>query len=427
MDNVDLDPYAIEAREKALASLEKARTKTKLFPTPDISARSLTNSFRGSSYIDAAALTKLVETDYPSPVTSFYLTLTGKKVIRKEKIFLNIFNALKNQEIKTRQDYLGKLGHRSKQRLEKDLAEIESFLRRVFSQQETKGLAILKSGDKLNLVIHLPISIHGRDSLTIGPDPYILPLVRSLKEEQTLVVHAGKDQTTLYRYHLGRLEEIDQIESGMTHDDVKAGDRDSQQYHEEHLKLHLQSGASKIQTYLTASDFEFLVLLGGERVVKEQENYLTKKAAARLIETFPVGPHPEAQEINNLTCQAFKKEKLRQEEEALEFLGNARGQGRVATGVEEIVRAQNRFMIKSLFIEGGYRVEGYLCPRHHYLATQEDSCPYCEEKMLPVKNLADELVELAYSYNRDLYVFDRLDNALADYDHLAATLYEAAS
>jgi hypothetical protein len=65
-----------------------------------------------------------------------------------------------------------------------------------------------------------------------------------------------------------------------------------------------------------------------------------------------------------------------------------------------------------------------VCRRHHFLSLEPGRCPWDEEELLPIGNLADELVEFSIEHGVELLVVAELPERLEPYEGVAAVTYE---
>src|SRR5690606_38048157 len=88
----------------------------------------------------------------------------------------------------------------------------------------------------------------------------------------------------------------------------------------------------------------------------------------------------------------------------LDMIQRESGQNGIIRGLNEVISAQNRHMVRSLLVDINLKQLGYYCDNDQYISTTENICPICERQMVEVDNVVEKLVELASRYQVDYKV-----------------------
>ena len=95
----------------------------------------------------------------------------------------------------------------------------------------------------------------------------------------------------------------------------------------------------------------------------------------------------------------------------------------VISGLQKVMEASNLFLLRRLVVSEGFNQAGFVCKEHHYLSLHEGACPFCNKPLLPVKNVADEMVEIARLHGVRRTVLEQRPELLASYNGIAAVVY----
>jgi release factor family 10 len=413
-----------EERERQLTALEKVRPDGVRPPRAPLLHASLRGDVPVEPLESREALRAILRRDYRFPVISLYLTLEDAKAVRKPRSpLLTVFHSLRTEAEEDRAEYLDGLSREDRWRLDVDLAEIEA----VLGERDWRGarsLVILKSGEELNRLIGLPLLIG--DRLVIDPDPFIAPLERLLEtHRKLLVVEIEKEEARFWTSHLGLRRDLDDLEDFVPTDMVDRSRPGKVQRHRlTHLDWHLRRAARLADRLFSEEACEELVVVGDERIAFMFRETLSRPLADRLALLLPPG---ERGEIERGLERWLAREQARREEEAVAQLEENRAKGRAAVGLGDVLEATNFFLVRRLLIAEGAGRHGFTCRRHHHLALEGGSCPYCGRELVPVADLADELVEVAHLHGIDHLLVSERPELLEPYGGAAAILHTSSA
>ena len=365
---------------------------------------------------------RLVQFKYPNPVISLYLNLDPLKV--RNKNYLSTFRSLLTQEKKRQAKFIEGLSREAKKTLDADIEAIEEFLENRFRPEGLRTLALFTSGKDLKFVLHLPVRLYHPDRLVIDHDPYITPLVSLFnKHPRILAIHVSKEETVLYRYQLGIFEKIKRIKhSALKLTDKTLADK-IQQQQLARLRRYFREVIRLIVNLHHQEHFNKLLVMGTKHTTSVFLSTVPDHLSKRIIGTITLKPETTEGTVKQEVEKAINKYLENLELEQAKIIEAHFNKGELIYGKEAILKAQNDFIIKKLWVASTANWPGYICPIDHYMSTQPQKCPYCQKQLQPAENLIDELVERASVHHIDFYTFDFHPELLDKFDGAAALVY----
>jgi peptide subunit release factor 1 (eRF1) len=354
---------------------------------------------------------------------TLYLNLTPAKVVREPPVSLTAFNSMRHREVTARQDLVGALSGQQRRRLQADLDEIDDLLDSP-SLSQARSVVVFKSGQDLNQVIRLPIRT--ADSLTIDVDPYVEPLAAALERyPKALIIEVSKDESRFWSQHLGHLEEIEAQRAFTPVEEVRTGAESKMQRHRlTHLHWHMKGTAQRADRLFADQGPDVLVLCGDESVLSELERFLPDRLRVKVEGRLRFSPHRDRKDWQRQIEEVLAGHLRKEEEAALTRLGEYVGHGLLAGGLAGVLEVVNRFLVRRLFVCAGLHAPGFVCRQHHFLSLRPDRCPFCGSELLPVENLADELIEISRMQGIELMVIDERCDLLEPQGGVAAVTYD---
>lgn len=423
MTTQDLENRAVLTdHEQRIADLIRPQWRRARREEPEI-PRSLARALEICPTISAAELRELARRRYRGPVVSLYLTFTPERLVRTDRpVFLSVVNSLIHRERAARQAEIAALEHAQRVQLQRDLEEIEAFLLH-FEPAHARSLVIFKSGEELNRVMTLPVRTI--DSLTIDVDPYVSPLESLLESHhRVLLVEVTRHEGNVSIYQLGHLRHIGRQRTSHPSKPVEASRPGKAQRHRlTHLQWHLRAVAHMAAAIAREEGTDLVALRGDEELLVELRDFLPLELRQAIVVELPEDPEATRAEVMERIEAALAK--LRETEEAriVERLAEARGHGKLAVGLPAVIEAANLFLVRQLVVDRSRTRPGWVCRRHHYLALDPGVCPWCEEPLVGVENVVDELVEFAWMHGVELHVIDHRPELMTPYEGIAAVTY----
>lgn len=419
------DPYELEAAARNQDATRQRTIKNKEIAKKDLPENLDTVNFDVYSQVTSSRLECLRGAKFDQPVISLYINLSPDRQVRQKQIYLTVFNSLKHTAMQENQAFLSQLSHHQRQSLEHDLLQIHEYLQHRFEPEQTRSLALFKSGNQISWLFSLPIP--GHDYLAIDPDPYILPLVIQADEQHSaMVLQLGLDYATFYRYRSGKLIELDSIKSQVPDLSIDLSRPNKVQRHNyDHLNRHFKQIYERLGALNRKHGMLDVVLMGDTRAVEIfQHDYLANDKQLHIIATIPSVPGSSDGEKAEQVYSALQQQEVAEEGYYLDMIERENGRDGIVKGLNEVISAQNRHMIRSLLVNMELKQTGFYCNRDQYISTSEDTCPICEQRMLEIDNVVEKIIELASEYQIDYKIIRQQSEQLDKFGGIAATMYE---
>lgn len=369
-------------------------------------------------------LKKIISASYKCPVISLYLSFGPDKNARDPKTLVTVLNSLMAQELKERSKFTSSLNHDQEKSMKKDLETITSLVNEKMSIEGARGLVILRSGDDLKLTARLPLQL-AQDMLVIDSNPYTSPLEVMLQgQKKVMVVKFNKDDAVFYIYNMGVLNEVKRMQSVITDVESEKTRPEKMQHHELDRLNHFFKNCGD---YLfKTNNFDYVIVVGQENITtKKFIHTLHPDVKKKLIETANISPI----DFDNKTIPSIIEDVLENYEFMKEIaveaeLSQAKGQHTIIEGVQQVLSAHNRGLLRELYVQGNYTESGYSCPTRHYISlTDGKPCPICDKKLQQVKNCIDELIENVLASNMPVHIFAKRPEVMESYQKIAAVTY----
>jgi peptide subunit release factor 1 (eRF1) len=346
-----------------------------------------------------------------APVTSCYLDVDGRRLVRRQDLEHEVDTVLR--EARNRFD-----GDES---VQEDLRRIDRHVRQGIDRSKVRGLAIFAcSAEGLWKVIELPVRVHSR--VVVNHFPAVGQLEAVLREHEPIgVLLADRQQARMFVFEMGRLVERSELFEPQDRE-IDKGERDRgvepAQEQAARTQAHLRNAATVAFDVWREHKFEHLALAAPDHLVGDLEAslhpYLRRRLSGRL--SVPVSAaHGEVL----AAAQAVESEVERRREAGIvERLREAVGSARLGVaGLAPVVDALNHRRVETLIVSQGYVESGWRCPTCNLLAVMGRRCKSCGTEMVEVDDLVEETVEEALSQscqveicvgNADLDVMGRI-------------------
>jgi len=417
-----LDSYSMEEREHHLALLQQLRRRR--HEGRELVPKSLLKAAQQGKVVNLRQdLKAFLQVDYKSPVVSLFLRLAADKVAPEPKALVRSFRSMKSQELGRRKDFIEALPKTVSELLTCDLEEIEAFLGAYFVPKDAHSLVILKSGEDLNRVIAL--RVRTKDSLTIDPDPYIVPLEAVLEEHpRVMLVEVTKAESRFIIYDLGDCLELDRIQSFVPTDRVdKSIPGHAQRHRLTHLEWHLKATAQRAGRKYEEERCQAVIMMAEERLLHMVEAYLPDAVRRRIIGRTYGSPVADPRDRKEMIESVLRDYRTETEATAIREVQEHKPHEEVISGLARVIEALNLFLVRRLVLDGSLRQGGFVCRQHHFVSLDDGQCPFCGNRLLPVENLVDEIVEIARVHGVGVTTVEYRQDLLAGYQGIAAILY----
>ena len=421
------DPYEFEARVKNDNAERERTAKNKEVKKTQLPHTRLSANFKTFRQIQPNQLDFLRNTTFDQPVISLYINLSPDRLQRQKDVFLTVFNSLKHTSLQDNEAYLAELDHDSRQSVEDDLWLIQEYLQSEIDTTNARSLVMLKSGDQLQWII--APAMPGTDYLAIDPDPYTLPLTMDLDRHRTaLVVEVGQGVSEFYRYYNGNLRHLEAVKNQVPDISVDVSRPNKVQRHNQHhLQRHFKDTCSSLDKYVARYKSDNIIVLGEERTTSIFfEECLSDDKQQKVLATIPSSPGEDEGQMLARVEEVLHEKEVADVGYYLDMISREGGRDGIIKGLEEVVSAQNRHMVRTLLVDKELKQPGFFCPQDKYISTSEPECPLCGQSMDRIENVVEKLVELANQFNIDYKIVREHQGELAKFDGIAATMYEVS-
>lgn len=330
----------------------------------------------------------LAFTGNEQPVLSLYLNLEPARQLRRS------YRIVVEDLVK---DLERRLEEHDRAAFEREVARVQRFLESA--QPQGKGLALFSCTPR-NFWQVYPLPVAVADRLSLGPLPYVQPLLDVLDEyERYVVALVDKEKARLFTVYLGEIEEERDLFDVVPGKHKQGGwsQADYQRHHEVHVHWHLKRVAEELARLLRRRPFDRLVLAGPEEATSELRRLLTRPLAMRLVGSFPAEIFASEAEVLEQTL-AIERQVERETEERLvsevvELAGNG---GRATLGLSATLEAIWLGRVEKLLVAEGARSPGAECASCGRLEPgAPTACPVCHGTMVLLEDVVERAVERA--------------------------------
>jgi peptide subunit release factor 1 (eRF1) len=153
------------------------------------------------------------------------------------------------------------------------------------------------------------------------------------------------------------------------------------------------------------------------------EGFLHDSLRETIIRRIYGSPAADTHDRKELIESALRDHKAAHEVYSIDELSHYKPVEEVISGLRNVIRACNLFLVRKLVISQSLHQKGFVCKQHHYVSLEDAKCPFCNSKLLPVENVVDEIIEIARLHGVYLTVVEHRHDLLATYEGIAALLY----
>jgi len=377
-------------------------------------------------YEQIQRLVKYTSTQFP--ITSLHLNTDGAKRTPKEIVI--IFKELVNQKKKE----LGKLGYTTKQiqSVERDLKTLTELITERYVMRKFKGVSVFVStGNDFYEVFELPRA--PRDVLVVDFDPYIRPLIAILEEYSRYgVLLVDKAKAQFFEIFAGEIEEHAQMETELPrvtarvpgfasgkevvpipHHGGRRGPGGGQYgFDERHIERrlekrfyeHLQRVNEYVFKVFMRDRFDYLIIGTHAELRYDVESMLHSYLKRKLVGWLPYGPEATVKKVLEDASKIIKR--VTEETWAKmvdELISEVSKDGLAVVGLEDTVKAVNYSAARTILVDENFKKEGFICPKCGFLSVEMRRCEFCDEELIPIVDIVDELVETAITHGTEIH------------------------
>jgi peptide subunit release factor 1 (eRF1) len=241
--------------------------------------------------------------------------------------------------------------------------------------------------------IPFPLQFH------LAPRPRIRPLTHLYDEyEAALFVEVGQKDASIYLVRAGEIEEhhrseIDIPEPGRT---GMFSEARRQRHTEDHVHRHLKSTAEQLMRLADREEIRNIILSGTETHIAAFRRQLPRGYDENVVAVVSLDRNPSRDQVVTATLAALQDAERERERRVIRQVLDLRGQdGRVAVGLEPVLRALEQGRVHRLLVSERFEARGFRCTACGKLGEQPpESCELCGEPIVST-DLAEAMVVAA--------------------------------
>jgi peptide subunit release factor 1 (eRF1) len=331
------------------------------------------------------------------PATSFYLD-TDKGRLSKKEIAVSLKGLL--QEGRNRLE-ASDLPRDKKESLAGDLEAIAAFGAQSLSSLNAAGLAIFSCSRKGFLqVLELP---HGpRNRIVFDQNFYVRPLLAILEKYRRIcVLLLSRREARLYEVHMGAIRPLESLTSDVPGRVKDAGfegsaSRRMERNLEVHVLEHFKKASQHAFDLFRKGLFDWLFLGCEDDSNPHAETVLHPYLKERLKAHLKVKTTDPPAKVLQAVLELEDRMNLEEEVEVVaRLISELERGGKACSGIKETLQRLNQFEVQSLVVTHNFSRVGHVCRNEKFLYLDEEVCPVCLKKTVPVTDIIDEAIETA--------------------------------
>lgn len=329
--------------------------------------------------------------------TSFFLDSSKNRMTKKE-IQLSFKNLLNTGKIRLGGMSLPKA---KKESICKDLDKIKKYCIQHLPTYNDVGLSIFScSGKNFWQVFNLVKS--PRNMIVFDHNPYVRPLSAILDEyHRVCVLTLDRKRAKWYEIYMGEIFQLENMDGDVPSRTKEGGwEGYSSKRIERHLASRLREFFKKAakKTFQLMEKNKFLWLFIGckDEDYQTLEPLLHPYLEQRLKSRIKTKPGDSPDKILREALDLKNKYKKEEKENIVKNFINELEKGGLATsGIKKTLTKLNRGEVQALLVTRHFSKPGKVCPKCHFLFTEEKVCPSCMINTKPVVDVIDEAVAAA--------------------------------
>ena len=295
-----------------------------------------------------------------------------------------------------------------------DAEAVSRWVRQEFERGDVRGVGVFAGGGEIIDTVQTALPV--RNVARVAGTPYVVPLEALLgRHHHIAFAIVSRDRARVFRYHLGRLEEHERVESDV-HGQHEQGGWSQARYQRniEHEVLHHMKDVAEVLRQLHDTEpIDALVLSGPGPDVAELERLLHPYLReVRYGKALSVPLHAGPDDVKKALAEVEQSLVSSRRQQLLERLRASQGQGeRAARGVRHVLEAINAKAVETLFVVEGTGEPGYKSANGALALTEEETAAY-GTPVTPVPDVVDEVIEEAVRSGAHIELFrdgERLD------------------
>lgn len=376
---------------------------------------------------EAESLHRLATLRAERPVVlSLYVRLTVQDRIR------NRYRVAVRNAIRQVTEVLDQPGipHEEQEALNRDLERMAALVEDPHALPHSPGMVIFAS-EALDLFETLPLPRVVQTRLLIGTRPNVAEALAGVEHFGRMLV-AVVDRNHARFFEVGAFE-VTELEclvrqpyrGGRYHE--AGGDAPGWGEHDFHNRIreerhrHAANVARQLEDHFAARAWQGIVLAGPARAIAEEQHFLPRQLAARVVGTARLNPAlATTADVRRVALEARTRWETAREAAIVNELNQAIGTGWAVAGPHATLRALARGQVRLLLVAAGQAGSGFRCAETGRLVIARGACQG-EGEPIPVPDLVSEVLEEAWRQHLEVEVIEDPESRAA-VDGLAALL-----
>lgn len=343
-------------------------------------------------YDEIKSLSKVPRSPYP--FLTLYLNTRWDSEKQRERV--RIFVKTKLKEFAAARAGSNGVGRES---LEEDIGKVEHYVRGLVNREwdESYDGVGLFACSGLGVYTLVRSGLPFEDAFHCSDRPMLAPAARQAHEgEPAVLCLVGGDAGRLLEFELGavrRQYSFEDDEFPGRHEQGGWSQSRYQRHVEEHLSRNLRRLAEHLVKWVDERRVRRVLLSGTETDLPLFEEHLPKRVLQAVCGRLRIDPTATPDVIGAEVAVALAQARAREDADAVTgLLDRGPGTGRGVSGAEAVAGAVGSGRVHVLYLDEGYREEGWKCFRCGQVGLKVPSgCPACGAPVETV-DLGEELV-----------------------------------
>jgi len=355
------------------------------------------------------------------PVTSAYFQSSNSSSNRKS----HIVELKKMIRYKKNTTYFKQLSEGEQHSVLEDFDHILKWFREEFDSSKFLSSICFSSQDA-GLWQTINLKQYLKNELVIQPKPYIRPLTTLFSTHRNYaVVLVDKTKARIIESRLGENIEHFYIENNSP-ESIKVGGfkgreerRVERNIHQAVIK-HYKQIAHQIFDLNQKFNFNWIILGGRKETLSEFQKHLHDYVASKVQGKIYVEPFAALSDVLKRVKLTEEKAREKFEKNLLKELNDKKQINQGVEGIQAVLFAIGKNLIKTLIIQENYKTKGVFCRDSDYLGlSPSNKCPQANEQMERTNDIVEHLLHLCLAQGVNI---EYIKASMSKFGNIAAIL-----